>query len=101
VLRFDSRFIFIKKITLTRTQINNTKTGSIRVGRESDLEIDDRLPQGEIRWGFLFLNPSSGRFDIDRKMVDSHVSELRQQLQGKSMSIIDWIQGQYIVLLTA
>lgn len=58
------------------------------------MEIDDRLPQGDIRWGFLYLDPSSGRFDIDRKMVDSHISELRKQLSGKSKSIIDWIQGK-------
>jgi hypothetical protein len=58
------------------------------------LEIDDSLPQGDIRWGFLYLNPSNGRFDIDRKMVDSHISELRKQLQGKSKSVIDWIQGK-------
>ncbi|KAJ4320149.1 hypothetical protein N0V94_003510 [Neodidymelliopsis sp. IMI 364377] len=77
---------------VTGVKINNTKSGSIRVGREGELEIDNRLPHGEIRWGFLFLNPSSGRFDIDRKMVDSHVSELCQQLQAKSMSVIDWIQ---------
>lgn len=59
------------------------------------MEIDERLPQGDIRWGFLYLNPSDGRFDIDRKMVDSHVAELRKQLQGKSKSVIDWIQGMY------
>lgn len=61
--------------------------------------IDDRLPQGDIRWGFLYLNPSTGRFDIDRKMVDSHVLELRKQLQGKSESVIDWIQGNSPALL--
>jgi hypothetical protein len=27
-------------------------------------------------------------------MVDSHVEELRKQLQGKSKSVIDWIQGE-------
>lgn len=57
--------------------------------------IDDGLPQGDIRWGFLYLNPSNGRFDIDRRMVDSHVAELRKQLQDKSKSVIDWIQGKF------
>ncbi|KAF2632022.1 hypothetical protein BU25DRAFT_406539 [Macroventuria anomochaeta] len=78
---------------VTGTQIDNVKSGSIRVGRDGEMEIDDRLPQGDIRWGFLYLNPSNGRFDIDRKMVDSHVAELRKQLQGKSNSVIDWIQA--------
>ncbi|KAJ4380637.1 hypothetical protein N0V86_003996 [Didymella sp. IMI 355093] len=77
---------------ITGTQIDLVKSGSIRVGQDGELGIDDRLPQGDIRWGFLYLNPFNGRFDIDRKMVDSHVSELRKQLQGNSKSVIDWIQ---------
>ncbi|EAT85734.2 hypothetical protein SNOG_07083 [Parastagonospora nodorum SN15] len=56
------------------------------------LTIDERLPEDQIRWGFLYLDPSTGRFEIDQKMVDSHVEELRTQLQGKSKSVIDWIQ---------
>jgi hypothetical protein len=63
------------------------------VARGERLGTNDRLPEGQIRWGFLYLDPSTGRFEIDQKMVDSHVEELRRQLQGKSKSIIDWIQG--------
>lgn len=59
--------------------------------------LDERLPQGQIRWGFLCLDPISGRFDIDQKMVDSHIEDLRKQLQGKSKSIIDWIQGKRLL----
>jgi hypothetical protein len=70
------------------------KSGSIRVSQQGAKEIDDRLPPGEIRWGFLYLNPTTGHFDIDHKMVDSHIKELRQQLKGKSKSIIDWIQSK-------
>lgn len=81
-------------LPLTYVQIDDVKSGSIRIGRDGELGIDGRLPQGDIRWGFLYLNPSTGRFDIDRKMVDSHVSELRKQLQGKSKSVVDWIQGK-------
>ena len=55
--------------------------------------IDDRLPAGEIRWGFLQLDPKNGRFEIDQKMVDGHVEELRTQLQSKSKSVIDYIQA--------
>ncbi|OAL50609.1 hypothetical protein IQ07DRAFT_566679 [Pyrenochaeta sp. DS3sAY3a] len=73
-------------------KIDYKKTGSVRISRNKDLELDDRLPEGEIRWGFLYLHPSNGRFEIDQKMVDGHVEELRKQLQGKSKSIIDYIQ---------
>lgn len=75
------------------SQVDGVKSGSIHIGRDGEMDIDDRLPQGDIRWGFLYVNPSTGRFDIDRKMVDAHISELRKQLQQKSKSIIDWIQG--------
>jgi hypothetical protein len=75
-------------------QLDDNKTGSVRVAHGKNLDIDHRLPEGEIRWGFLHLDPSNGRFEIDQNMVDSHVEELRKQLQGKSKSVIDWIQGE-------
>ncbi|KAF2833078.1 hypothetical protein CC86DRAFT_338215 [Ophiobolus disseminans] len=74
-------------------ELDDKKTGSIRVAHGNSVEVDDRLPEGEIRWGFLQLDPSNGRFEIDQGMVDSHVEELRTQLQGKSKSVIDWIQA--------
>ncbi|KAF2018533.1 hypothetical protein BU24DRAFT_418061 [Aaosphaeria arxii CBS 175.79] len=77
--------------------LNDTKTGSVRITlrdtSSSPLDIDERLPAGEIRWGFLRLDPATGRFAIDKAMVESHVEELRGQLKGKSKSIIDWIQA--------
>lgn len=78
---------------VTGTEICEHKSGSVRIARDdAELQLDDRLPEGEIRWGFLYLDPTKGTFDIDQKMVDSHVEELRQQLAGKSRSVIDWIQ---------
>jgi hypothetical protein len=71
--------------------LDEKKTGSVRISHDSNAEIDDRLPDGEIRWGFLQLDPKSGQFKIDQKMVDGHVEELRTQLQGKK-SVIDYIQ---------
>ena len=59
--------------------------------------MDDRLPEGDIQWGFLHLDPSSGCFKINQKMVDSHARELRQQLEGKSKSVIEWIQGKVVL----
>jgi hypothetical protein len=75
--------------------LNDTKTGTVRIVRDGNdgSAIDHRLPKGQIRWGFLYLDPTTGRFEIDQKMVDSHVNELRKQLQGKSKSVIDWIQA--------
>jgi hypothetical protein len=73
--------------------LDDKKTGSVRISHEKKLSIDERLPDGEIRWGFLQLDPKSGQFVIDQKMVDGHVKELRTQLKGKSKSIIDYIQA--------
>ena len=72
--------------------LNNTKTGTVRI-TSKDSNIDSRLPKGQIRWGFLYLDSTSGRFEIDQSMVDSHVTELRSQLQSKSKSIFDWISA--------
>jgi hypothetical protein len=78
---------------VTGTKLSEKKTGSVRIARGNvELHIDDRLPEGEIRWGFLYLDPTKGTFDIDQKMVDSHVEELRKQLAGNSKSVIGWIQ---------
>ena len=76
-------------------QINEIKTGSVRIAREDDKElpIDDRLPSGEIRWGFLYLDSATGRFEIDETQVDRQIEELRKQLQGKSKSVIGWISA--------
>ncbi|KAF2704633.1 hypothetical protein K504DRAFT_461383 [Pleomassaria siparia CBS 279.74] len=74
--------------------LSEKKTGSVRVAHGGqEVHVDERLPEGEIRWGFLYLDPTDGTFEIDQKMVDSHVEELRKQLQSKSKSVIDWIQA--------
>ncbi|KAI7230782.1 hypothetical protein KC330_g6784 [Hortaea werneckii] len=54
--------------------------------------LNEKLPQGQIRWGMLYLNPESGRFEIDQKMVDTHISELSRQLAEKGNSIFAWVQ---------
>jgi hypothetical protein len=75
-------------------ELSATKTGSVRIGKDTTSNNgQDSLPKGIIRWGFLYLEPTSGRFEIDAKMVDAHVEELRKQLQSKSKSVIDWIQA--------
>ncbi|KAL1791924.1 hypothetical protein ACET3X_009675 [Alternaria dauci] len=82
----------VKFVDITGVKLDGKKTGSVRVSHNADAETDDRLPKGDIRWGFLQLDPKSGRFKIDQKMVDGHVEELRTQLQGKMKSVIDYIQ---------
>ncbi|RAL17138.1 uncharacterized protein BO97DRAFT_402676 [Aspergillus homomorphus CBS 101889] len=50
------------------------------------------LPQGDIRWGFLKLDPKEGRFVIDQDQVDKHIVELRRQLNSCG-SIFAWVQA--------
>jgi hypothetical protein len=73
-------------------ELNEKKTGSVRINHAQPQNIDERLPQGEIRWGFLSLDPVSGRWELDQKMVDGHINELRTQLASKT-SIIDFISA--------
>ncbi|KAF5851577.1 hypothetical protein GGP41_004368 [Bipolaris sorokiniana] len=83
----------LKFTEIMGVRLHEKKTGSVRISHNKKTEIDERLPGGEIRWGFLQLDPKSGRFEIDQRMVDGHVEELRTQLQGKSKSVIDYIQA--------
>lgn len=73
--------------------LNKGKSGTVRIvrGKTEPSDIDPSLPNGDIRWGFLRLHPTSGRFVIDREMVDSHIDSLERQLQDRK-SIFDWIQ---------
>ncbi|KAJ8061275.1 hypothetical protein OCU04_010340 [Sclerotinia nivalis] len=58
--------------------LNKGKTGSVRItSSKTNESIDPSLPTGDIRWGFLKLDPITGHFTIDQSMVDEHVSELQ------------------------
>jgi hypothetical protein len=86
-----TRFAEIMGVTL-----NGEKSGTVRIVHQKGalgVHIDKSLPKGEIRWGFLRLNPSSGRFEIDQNMVDSHTDELQHQLEDKTRSIFSWVQA--------
>ena len=73
--------------------INDRKAGTVRISQSGTPgKIDASLPKGEIRWGFLYLDPKSGRFLIDSKMVDAHVKELQHQLTDKT-SIFAWTKA--------
>ncbi|KAI0970046.1 hypothetical protein F4678DRAFT_145905 [Xylaria arbuscula] len=78
----------------TRTYINTGKSGTVRIARDAAviLDIDESLPAGDIRWGFLKLSTIMGRFEIDEAVVDKHIVDLRRQLADKRKSIISFIQ---------
>ncbi|KUJ08149.1 uncharacterized protein LY89DRAFT_629916 [Mollisia scopiformis] len=85
-----TRFSDVMGVTL-----NPSKTGTVRIryDKSADATIDDSLPKGDIRWGFLYLDPATGRFKIDQEMVDKHVLELQRQLESKNKSIFSWVQA--------
>ncbi|KAI8960478.1 hypothetical protein F5Y11DRAFT_330017 [Daldinia sp. FL1419] len=87
---------------ITGTRIDIPKTGTTRVSGDPDvfLGIDPSLPVGEIRWGFLKLSPSTGKFQIDQSMVDEHIVDLRKQLLDQQNSIISLIQAWNIYAST-
>ncbi|KAI1322473.1 hypothetical protein F5Y16DRAFT_39672 [Xylariaceae sp. FL0255] len=78
----------------TRTYIQFPKSGTVRISHDPnlELEIDENLPRGDIRWGFLRLSTSTGKFEIDQAIVDKHIIDLRRQLVDKRRSVISLIQ---------
>ncbi|KAI0509285.1 hypothetical protein F5B22DRAFT_358965 [Xylaria bambusicola] len=81
-------------VNATRTYINLKKSGTVRISRDPSvsLDIDQSLPVGDIRWGFLKLSTKTGKFEIDQAMVDKHIVDLRRQLADKRKSVISFIQ---------
>ncbi|KAK5953175.1 hypothetical protein OHC33_005743 [Knufia fluminis] len=77
--------------------LNEAKSAAVRMRREEGkimpAKLDESLPDGEIRWGMLFLDDTIGRFTIDSGMVDKHIEELRKQLKDKERSIFAWVQA--------
>lgn len=71
------------------------KTGGAHITSEDrpKAAINSELPSGRIKWGMLYLNSESSRFEIDQEMVDGHIGELKRQLQDKETSIFSWIQA--------
>jgi hypothetical protein len=69
---------------------NKEKTGSACIGCDEQSTGD--LPSGDVRWGFLKFDTSKGRFAIDQDQVDTHIEELRRQLNA-TKSIVGWINA--------
>ncbi len=92
--------------------LNQKKMGSVRIlssnlskGVEQTpfqllADLHPGLPEGEIRWGFLVLNPVTGKFQIDQEIVDTHISSLSTQLKSKESSLFAWIQAWNIYAST-
>ena len=90
---------FTKSVGLS---LNPARTGSTCMQRTHEkgnpdvlveAAVEKPLPDGQIRWGMLALNPNSGRFEIDQTLVDQHISELRRQLADQTHSVFAWIQA--------
>ncbi|KAK7935901.1 hypothetical protein PG985_001396 [Apiospora marii] len=83
-----------KFAAVTGTELNAAKTGCIRISGDPDIapEIHESLPRGDIQWGFLKLSPQTGRFEINQALVDTHIAELRRQLQSKNTSVFAFVQ---------
>lgn len=79
---------------LTGLNFNQSKTGSVKVTRRPGITSNtpSSLPKGDVRWGFLKLDGAIGRFLIDQENVDTHIEELRRQLEA-CKSVFDWIQA--------
>lgn len=75
-------------------QLNEEKTGAVLVvANEADARsLPAALPKGPIKWGFLNLDASSGRWVIDSMQVEEHIEELRRQLRA-CRSIMAWVQA--------
>jgi hypothetical protein len=77
-------------------ELNTDKTGSVQVksgnGTAASTTPSGALPEGDVKWGFLKLDPATGRFLINQEEVDKHIDELRVQLSA-CRSILDYIQA--------
>lgn len=77
-------------------ELNSDKTGSVQLmsanGTSVSATQSGTLPEGDVKWGFLTLDPATGRFLINQDEVDKHIDELRIQLSA-CRSILDYIQA--------
>jgi hypothetical protein len=75
--------------------VSTDKSGGAHIIAQPEQKstLHSALPTGKIRWGMLYLNPETGRFEIDQEMVDGHIKELQHQLDDKQGSVFGWIQA--------
>ncbi|KAL2018034.1 hypothetical protein VTK56DRAFT_1350 [Thermocarpiscus australiensis] len=78
-------------------EINQDKTGCVRIVKgktapAANVRAGGVLPSGDVTWGFLKLDPTTGRFVINQQEVDKHIEELRLQLSA-CRSTLDYVQA--------
>lgn len=77
-------------------EFNQKKTGSAYLvdgnsGKKREPEIEKILPEGEVVFDFLVLDPNSGQWTINKSHVDKHAMQLRKQL-AQTKSILSWVK---------
>lgn len=70
--------------------INEKKSGSISP-ENSGSSDENGLPRGDVTWGFLKLEPGTGRWIIDQTQVDRHTKQLKRRLFA-SKSVFSFVQ---------
>jgi hypothetical protein len=78
--------------SLLGLKFNYIKTGSVYLSdKPRNPEIVKALPVGPVTIGFLQLDEATGKWNIDRDKVNSHVTQLGKQL-SECTSVLTWIQ---------
>ncbi|KAK3946224.1 hypothetical protein QBC46DRAFT_348815 [Diplogelasinospora grovesii] len=76
-------------------EFNRSKTGSVylpgRNPKTDHAKIAAALPDGAVTFGFLKLDPSSGKWGIDQTLVKAHLDQLQRQL-SQCRSVLSWVQ---------
>jgi hypothetical protein len=76
---------------ITGLALNKSKTGSVYLSNQIDPSIASRLPPNSVKIGFLMLDPSSGDWVIDYSQVETHINQLKTQLD-QCNSLLSWIR---------
>ncbi len=79
-----------ESVNILGLTINERKSGSISP-KNPGTSDDNGLPQGDVKWGFLKLEPGTGRWIIDQTQVNRHTEQLKRQLSA-SKSVFSFIQ---------
>ncbi|KAH7321850.1 hypothetical protein BKA65DRAFT_513106 [Rhexocercosporidium sp. MPI-PUGE-AT-0058] len=84
----------MKFASLTGLGFNREKTGCVKIARRGGQasQAQSLLPSGDICWGFLKLDATTGRFLVDQDLINKHIGELRVQLDA-CKSVIEYLQA--------
>ena len=78
--------------------LNHDKTGSVHISSTSNVShrpaestMPQRLPPGQVQWGFLHLD-TTGSWRLNESKIEIHTFELQTQLKA-CKSIFSWVQA--------